>query len=63
MTDHDNLPVLLTTAECAVALRCSAPTVRRLVARGDLPALRVGNRIRVDASVIEARREQKAARA
>jgi excisionase family DNA binding protein len=35
----------LTVPEIAAALRCSERSVRRLVARGELPALRIGPRI------------------
>jgi excisionase family DNA binding protein len=34
----------LTPAEIAAALRCSERSVRRLIERGDLPAVRVGPR-------------------
>lgn len=33
---------LLTVAEAAVELRCSAPTIRRRIREGDLPAARLG---------------------
>jgi len=39
---------LMTTAEAANVLRCSRRTVRRLVERGDLRALKVGRVLRID---------------
>lgn len=38
----------LTVAECAALLRVDRKTVRRLIERGDLPALRVGRVLRID---------------
>jgi excisionase family DNA binding protein len=48
------LPELLTPREAAAALRVSVPTLRRLIARGELQAIRLGGlpgaslRIRAD---------------
>lgn len=39
---------LLTVAETAAKLHVSEKTVRRLIAKGALPALRVGGAVRVD---------------
>jgi excisionase family DNA binding protein len=39
---------LLTVAETAAKLHVSEKTVRRLIAKGSLPALRVGGAVRVD---------------
>jgi excisionase family DNA binding protein len=41
-------PPLLSVPEVALILRVSAVTVRRLIARGELPALRVAGQLRVD---------------
>jgi excisionase family DNA binding protein len=38
----------LTVAETAAKLHVSEKTVRRLIAKGALPALRVGGAVRVD---------------
>jgi excisionase family DNA binding protein len=38
---------LLSVDEAADALRVSPKTVRRLIARGELPALRVGRQLRI----------------
>ena len=38
----------LTVAECAALLRVDHKTVRRLIERGALPALRVGRVLRID---------------
>lgn len=45
---------LLNARETATRLGVSEATVRRLVRRGDLPHLRVGSQIRVDAAELEA---------
>jgi excisionase family DNA binding protein len=43
MSTHAHaLPELLTPREAADALRVSLPTLRRLIARGDLQAIRLG---------------------
>lgn len=39
---------LLTIAEAADYLRCSAETVRRRIHSGDVPTLRLGSIIRID---------------
>jgi excisionase family DNA binding protein len=41
------LPQLLTVAEVAEGLRVSAKTIRRMVARGDLPVIRIGRAVRI----------------
>ena len=46
-SDPNNLPVLLTVAECACLLRCSESTVRRMIKRGDLLTGRVGAGVRI----------------
>ena len=43
--DRDDRPRYLTTAEVAQELRVSNDTVLRLIASGELPALRVSRRI------------------
>jgi excisionase family DNA binding protein len=48
MNNVDAPSPLLTMPETADRFRISEPTVRRLIRRGALPALRVGHRIRVD---------------
>ena len=45
---------LLTVREVAERLAVSEKTVRRLIERGELPVLRVGVQIRVDAAQLEA---------
>ena len=44
---------LLSVAETATRLRVSEKTIRRLIARGELPALRVGSQIRIDVADLE----------
>ena len=46
-------PQLTTTAEVAKRLRVSPPTVRAMLARGDLRGHRVGAHIRIDAESVE----------
>jgi excisionase family DNA binding protein len=45
---------LLTVREVADRLRLSEKTVRRLIGRAEIPALRVGGQLRVDESELEA---------
>jgi excisionase family DNA binding protein len=47
-------PLLLTMAEVAEALRCSASTVERLVRDGSLPVRRLGRSVRVRPEDLEA---------
>ncbi len=42
-TETTRSPELLSIGEVALALRLSRPTIYRLVADGELPAIRVGN--------------------
>jgi excisionase family DNA binding protein len=42
-----DLPALVTVAEAATALRVSGPSIRRMVARGDIQAVRVGAQVRI----------------
>ena len=44
---------MLTPAEVAVELRVSAPTVYRVISRGELKAVRVGGQLRVDRDDLE----------
>ena len=47
---------LLTVQEAATRMRVSVPTVRRLIRRGDLPAVQLGRKgasIRVDAAELD----------
>jgi excisionase family DNA binding protein len=44
---------LMTVSETAERLRVSEKTVRRLASRNDLPTLRVGGSVRVDADELE----------
>jgi excisionase family DNA binding protein len=44
---------LLTVAETADRLRVSEKTIRRMIDRGDLPALRVGAQIRIAEQELE----------
>lgn len=54
MTTLQQAPAeLLTVAEAAERLRVSRPTLYRLISRGDMPALRVGGQIRLDAQELE----------
>jgi excisionase family DNA binding protein len=46
----------LTIAECADLLAVEHKTVRRLIDRGELPALRVGRLLRIDPDDLEALR-------
>jgi excisionase family DNA binding protein len=43
LTATDDTSELLTVAETMAKLRCSESTVRRLIATGELPAVRVGS--------------------
>jgi len=44
---------LLTKTEGADALRCSKPTLERIIQRGDLPVVRVGERsIRISETAV-----------
>jgi len=45
--------ILLNVAQCAEALNVSPWTVRRLLATGKLPAVRIGSRVLVRASDID----------
>lgn len=45
---------LLNTHESAEQLAVSERTVRRLIARGDLPAVRVGRTVRVSQDALDA---------
>lgn len=42
MTQFDDLPAMMTTAEVAVRLRRSDSTIRRMCARGELSCVKVG---------------------
>ena len=53
MTSAVPQPELLTVAETARRLRVSEKTVRRLVDRSGLPALKVGAQIRVDEAELQ----------
>jgi excisionase family DNA binding protein len=44
---------LLTLKEAATVLRCSIPTVRRLVNDGELQSVRVGKQLRIDVDEIK----------
>ncbi len=44
---------LLTVQETAERLAVSVDTIRRLIARGELPALKVGKQIRLDPLELE----------
>jgi len=44
---------LLAVQETAERLAVSVDTIRRLIARGELPALKVGKQIRLDPSELE----------
>ena len=62
MARHDRADPLeppLTPNEAAAALRVSTKTVYRLIARGELPAARVGSQLRVErASLLAYLRQQ-----
>ena len=45
---------LLTTKEICGLLRCSVPTVKRLLKRGELPIVRVGRRVLVRREAVDA---------
>jgi excisionase family DNA binding protein len=45
---------LLTPSEVAVELRVSAPTVYRLIDRGQLRAARIGGQLRIERTAVEA---------
>ena len=49
-------PPYLTVNECADLLAVDHKTVRRLIDRGELPALRVGRVLRIDPADLEALR-------
>lgn len=44
----------LSVAECAELLAVEHKTVRRLIERGELPALRVGRVLRIDPAALDA---------
>jgi excisionase family DNA binding protein len=46
----------LTVTECAAMLGVEHKTVRRLIERGELPALRVGRLLRIDPAALESLR-------
>jgi excisionase family DNA binding protein len=48
MSAQERVPEILTLSEAAVLLRVSAPTLRHLAARGDVPAFRVGRQWRLE---------------
>jgi excisionase family DNA binding protein len=48
------MPTLLTTKELCGLLRCSLPTVKRLLRRGELPVVRVGRRVLVRQEAVDA---------
>lgn len=52
MSDTTTLTTYLTIPEVAAALSCSRDTVRRLIARGEIRAVRFGRLIRVAASEV-----------
>jgi excisionase family DNA binding protein len=43
MSAPDRPSLYLTIAEAALELRCSAPTIRRRIASGELPAVKLGS--------------------
>lgn len=47
-------PSYLSVAECAELLAVEHKTVRRLIERGELPALRVGRVLRIDPAALDA---------
>src|SRR5215211_8456845 len=54
MTTLEKPETLLNIPAVAARLDVSVPTVRRLIRRGDLPALRVGGQLRIDPHELEA---------
>lgn len=57
MTTHADSREFLTVTEVARLLRCSEPTVRRRIADGQLPAVKLSkgrSAIRIDAAELEA---------
>ena len=44
---------LLTIPQTAKAINCSAPTVRRMIATGELPAVTIGRRRRVSTKTLD----------
>jgi excisionase family DNA binding protein len=50
----DALPELLTVDELAAFLRCGRGTAYALIARGDLPAVRIGRLLRVPRQALAA---------
>jgi len=44
---------LITAQEVAHILRCSPKTVKRMAARGEIPALQIGNRWRFRPSLVD----------
>ena len=53
MPTNDTRSPLLTIADAVTRLNVSEKTVRRLIGRGELPALKVGGSIRLDESELE----------
>jgi excisionase family DNA binding protein len=56
-----DVPQMLSLKHTAEALDVSTKTVRRLLERGDLTAIRVGGRLRIDAADIRGYLERQAA--
>jgi len=53
MSITEQRPPLLTIADAAVRLNLSEHTIRRRVASGELPAVRLGGLIRIDQDDLE----------
>jgi len=53
MSITEQRPPLLTIADTAVRLQLSEHTIRRRIASGELPAVRLGARIRIDQDDLE----------
>lgn len=50
---QDAIPTTYTPAEVAMILRCSAMTIKRMIRRNELRAVKVGTRLRVPRDVVE----------
>jgi excisionase family DNA binding protein len=54
MTDVDNLPDWMVTAEVATLFRVNVGTVKRMIARGELAAVKIGRTWRIPREAVAA---------
>lgn len=49
----DAQPLLITIAEAARRLSVSSDTIRRMIAKGELPMVRIGRLVRIPAEAVD----------